>query len=55
VRTLEECPPIVGNEVTANLHRKARSLYGATVVHVKTPFQAGGPAQCRKTSCPSRD
>lgn len=43
--TLEDYLPIVGNEVVANLHEKAKTLYGRRLVHVNSTYQGGGVAE----------
>lgn len=43
--TLEDYLPVVGNEVVANLHAKARRLYGKRIIHVNSTYQGGGVAE----------
>ncbi|MBI5230673.1 MAG: glycosyl transferase family 1, partial [Coriobacteriales bacterium] len=43
--TLESYLPIVGNDVVARLHQKARPLYGKRLVHVNSTYSGGGVAE----------
>lgn len=43
--TLEDYLPVVGNEVVANLHRKARKLYGKRLLHINSTYSGGGVAE----------
>ncbi|MGV8082263.1 MAG: glycosyltransferase [Coriobacteriia bacterium] len=43
--TLEDYLPVVGNEVVATLHRKARRLYGKRVLHINSTYSGGGVAE----------
>lgn len=45
MNTLEDYLPIVGAQVVADLHRKARRLYGRRVMHVNSTYQGGGVAE----------
>ncbi len=44
-RTLEDHRPIVGDEVVAEIYRKAAVLQGRRVIHVNSTYQSGGVAE----------
>jgi len=44
-RTLEDYREIVGDEIIAGIHRKARRLYGKHILHINSTYYGGGVAE----------
>lgn len=45
MRNLEDYKGIVGDEVIASIHRKARRLQGKHILHINSTYQGGGVAE----------
>jgi trehalose synthase len=51
-RSLEDYRPFVGDEVIAEIYRKARRLYGKHILHINSTYQGGGVAEMLQTLIP---
>lgn len=49
---LEDYRHIVGEETITGIHRKARDLYGAHVIHINSTYQGGGVAEILSSLVP---
>ena len=52
LKKIEDYIPIVGDNVIAELHRKARKLYNKHVIHINSTFMGGGVAEILSTLVP---
>ena len=52
LRRIEDYIPVVGDNVIAELHRKARKLYNRHVIHLNSTFMGGGVAEILNTLVP---
>jgi len=52
MRTLEDYRDIVGDEVISEIYKKARRLYGKSVVHINSTYLGGGVARILNSLVP---
>lgn len=52
LRRIEDYIPVVGDNVIAELNRKARKLYNKHVIHINSTFMGGGVAEILSTLVP---
>src|SRR5450756_680107 len=52
MRALEDYRPIVGDVVVADIHQKARRLYGKRVINVNSTYYGGGVAELLNSLVP---
>ena len=52
MKALNDYREIVGDEIIANIYKKARPLYGKRVIHINSTFYGGGVAEMLSSIVP---